>query len=42
MSISKFALLFSLALIAVTVAKADFIIYSGQGQSDEQMDRDKL
>ncbi len=42
MSTTKIVLSFFLAAMAVTAAMADFIIYPGQGQSEDQMARDKF
>lgn len=42
MSINKIVMSFCLAVAAFTPAVADFIVYPGQGQSDEQMAKDKF
>ena len=42
MHINKIILSFCLTVISVTTATADFIVYPGQGQSDEQMAKDKF
>ena len=42
MSINKIAISFCLTIVAITPAVADLIVYPSQGQSDEQMAKDKF
>ena len=42
MSIRRSIMSFCLTVAAFTPAVADFIVYPGQGQSDEQMAKDKF
>lgn len=42
MSINKIVMSFCLTVMAITPATADFIVYPGQQQSDEQMAKDKF
>jgi hypothetical protein len=42
MSMKRIAMSFCLTVMVITPAIADFIVYPGKGQSDEQMEKDKF